>query len=478
MTAIKGCYVIKFSALSSSLSGRFSMIIVDTLDRYKNNWTKDLIKNSIDFEISTATWEGLDVYVCYDEDQTLQQLVNDYEFSIVVSIGFMVGHNNHFYKQLETFCLTNDFLVAGHILDNGDAYYELHDQCYVVNLKKYKNLNCPSIGQLSFHSNHIQTVPLRSLDNFHDTYTPIWITPGTTSKKYTHKCHGWNIISTGLETDNNIITFPDNLRNLKTYFYPDDQQLINRLYVEHTIAATSWVNPVGTSDYSVLGKKTNGNIKYLVTPCVGIDFVHFLAFHGFDENTVVRFVDYNLLSLEFMKRLVEWDGTNFIEFLENFGEEKTKFLNIPSNSWFGVKDELEKKWQDLLTTYDWPELWSKIKTQVTFEFRFTDFLHLGNSMWLDHHLNSPNTIINFSNIFNYYSTSILYTLKDRVEIENQVIADIQQIAPEAYLLFDHRAWRGFKPYTNTSKRAYAKDIEIVSMGDLTMPSWHYDRDWK
>ena len=469
--------MIKFPSLNNLGTDKISLVIVDTIDQYKNIWTKELVKNSIDFEISTATWEGLDVLVCYDEDRALQKIADDYDFSLVVTAGFMVGHNNNFYNELRTFCSTNEFLVAGHILDNSDAYYELHSQCYIINLKKYKELGFPEIGSQCFHNNHTQTVPERSLDNFHDSYTPRWIRPGNLSKKYIHKCHGWNIISIGLDTGNNILTFNDNMRSLKTYFYPDDQEIINRLYVEHDIAAMSWINTFGTSNYEVLGEKIEGNLKYLVTPCVGIDFVYFLAFHGFDENTVVRFVDYNLLSLEFMKKLVEWDGVDYIKFLNQFSKDKTNFLNIPSDSWYGVKDDLEKKWQELLSRYNWPELWNRIRAQVKFEFRFTDFLHLGNSGWLSSELNSSRTVINFSNIFNYYSTSILHTLKYRVEMENKLIRDIKQVAPESYLLFDHRAWRGFKPYTKFSQRAKAANIEIVDVADLTTPSWHYGGDW-
>lgn len=452
------------------------MLIIDNIDQYKDSWTKELIKNSIDFELSTASWQGVDVFVNYDEDQALKNLSNDYDFAIVVSIGFIVGHNDSFYDHLKKFCSEKDFLIAGHILDNKEAYYEIHNQCYVINLKKYKDLNYPEIGKQSFHSSHHQLIPLRSNENFHDDYTPLWIRSGTISKKYSHKCHGWNIISKGLESDHNVITFDDNLRSLKTYFYPDDKEIINRLYIEHDIAAMSWVNAFGTSDYSVLGDKLEGNLKYLVTPCIGIDFIKFLAYHGFDENTVVRFVDYNLLSLEFTKRLVEWDGKDYLLFLENFGIEKTNFLNVDKDLWYG-KSRLDQKWTEIQRIYDWPKLWSDIKETVKFEFRFTDFLHLGNTSWLDHDLNSPRTLINFSNIFNYYPTSILHTLRYKVEMESKLISDIKEIAPEAYLLFDHRAWKGFKPYTKNSKRAQAKNIDLVEIKDLIKPSWHYGTDW-
>jgi hypothetical protein len=469
--------MIKFPAVRNTVDHKIAMIVIDTTNQYPNSWTRELVKNSIDFEISTASWEGLDVFVSYNEDQALGALVGNYRYALVVSSGFMVGHNNNFYDHLKTFCVTNDFLVAGHILDNQDAYYELHGQGYIIDLIKYQNLNCPKIGQQQFHDNHTQVVPLRSLDNFHDTYTPVWISPGTASKKYLHKCHGWNIIAQGFLAGYNVLTFNEKLRSLKTYFYPDDTELVNKLYIEHDIAARSWVNPFGTSDYTVLGEKTNGNLDYFISPCIGIDFVHFLVFHGFDSQTVVRFVDYNLLSLEFMKQLVEWDGDDYIKFLEKFGSEKTQFLNMDSNSWFGVRDDLENRWKQLQSRYNWPELWSQIKAQVKFEFRFTDFLHLGNNSWLGSELNSERTVINFSNIFNYYSTSILHTLRYRVDMENKLIRDIKNIAPNSYLLFDHRAWRGFKPYTKYSNRAKAKDIETISLVDLTMPSWHYGGDW-
>jgi hypothetical protein len=202
-----------------------------------------------------------------------------------------------------------------------------------------------------------------------------------------------------------------------------------------------------------------------------------LTKYGFDDNTKVKFVDYNMMFLEFTKRLLDWDGVDYINFLNEFGREKTEFLGLPNNTWYGIKDGLEERWYEFKDTVDWKTTWPEIKQKVSFEFCYKDFLHeeVGHD-WIDSSYNDQYTLINLSHVFSYHSTAIFYTLLYRLQLENKTIEHLKTTVPEAWVIFDQRAYKGFKPYDEFSKFAQVKDLSIVDTKELITPLWHKN-DW-
>jgi hypothetical protein len=461
--------------------------IIDKVSEYPTAYVRELVKNSADFEISKIHSFGFDVMVGYDEDQLLVAASDTHDYAVLIAVGNVFADNLGFYPLVREFCATQDFFILGHILDKQEAYYELHDQCSVFNLKYLKQLGYPEIGKRSLGSRHEQIQPHRSDDNYHDDYTPKWIKKGSTQRSYSHKLRGWNIISAALENDLNLIVFDSRFRDSKKYLYPDNNtEILERLsefYLEHNIASRNWFNPFSTADSINLGPDLPGPLKYLVIPSVGLDFVHYLDHHGFDKNTKVRFTDYNLLSLEFMKLITEWDGEDYPLLVERFAAEKSQFLDLPTDVWVGIKQGIDDKWSQLKAKYPWHDLWNRIRSEVSFEFRYKDFLHYegprgkDKDYWIDAALNDPCTLVSLNHVFNYHSTSVFYTLKYRVEMENYTLENMKKLIPEAHLFFDDRSWRGFRKYGKKSLMGKVRDIETVDMKHLIRPTWHYNDDW-
>lgn len=477
---------IKFNALKDNPK-KIVFCIIDNIDEYPSGWIKELVKNSIDFEIGTITGKGFDVIVGFDEDDLLRTSAESYDYAVVSTCGTVWADRLDFFDLLESVCDEHMF-IEGHILDKKEAYYELHPQCYIINLEKYRELNYPQIGNQSLCDRHTQTIPLRSEENFHDDYTPLKISPGKVLQEYQHKCHGWNIISLGLNKGYDIAAFRKELRCSKKYLYPDNPvEIHNRLsefYLETNVASRNWVNPFTTASDLNMGPPLPGKIKNFVTPANGIDWIHYLVHHGYDNHTRVRFTDYNLLSLEFMKELVSWNGIDYIDFLNEFGKRKSNFLGLPDNIWFGIKQDIENKWLEVIKKYDWINLWKSIQDSVTFEFRFKDYLHYEGpngkdiDYWIDDSFNDPCTLINLNHVFSYHSTGVFYSLRYRIDMENYTLKKLKEKVPEAHVFFDHRAWKGFKPYSDRSLSGQAKDIELLNINELTVPSWHYNNDWR
>ena len=64
--------------------------------------------------------------------------------------------------------LDNNIALMGHILDCGEEYYFVHEQCFFLNLNSWKLSGSPEY----FSDNYDVVNIKRSPTNFHDNYTP------------------------------------------------------------------------------------------------------------------------------------------------------------------------------------------------------------------------------------------------------------------------------------------------------------------
>ena len=122
---------------------KIAFCIIDDIDSYANEEIQTTINNICDFTISNLQTKGYDVFVNKNADNVLKE-VCQYDYAVVMSPGTEYINGSAFFTALEEL-VTKDFFIAGHVLDRTmyDAYYELHHQCYVVNMEYYKRLQCP-----------------------------------------------------------------------------------------------------------------------------------------------------------------------------------------------------------------------------------------------------------------------------------------------------------------------------------------------
>ena len=222
--------------------------------------------------------------------------------------------------------------------------------------------------------------------------------------------------------------------------------------------------PVKTSVYPYNTEKVvellfDGPVQQLVIQASGLQFVDYLLKYGYDENTVVRFVDYNLLALECMHAIVtEWDGNNYLPFVETYMAKRASFVNKTGRDWITRTGQF----QPIM-----PAQWQHILKTVKFEFRHEDLVlnkGLDVSTWVD---NTDKTIIHLSHIFCYDPVAAFVPLKDRVFNENLLLAKLKKHVPSATIVMVERSCSGF---TN-------KKEGIIDMSDLQCPTWHLGGDW-
>jgi len=424
-------------------------IILDRISRCQTSWTAELMKNLSDFVLSNILDKGFDVLEGLDEDQLLRQAANDYKFAVVLSTGTEFINGNNFFIEVKKFIDQNkNFFLMGHIPDRDDGYYELHDQCYLINLEKYKELGYPIVGEFAYYSIHYQVEPQRSKENIHDDYTPVWVKPGNVLKEYKHKWHGWNILSRAFENNQPVIVFPEEFRSNKKFYYPNYEpsfiQASSYLYGKQQIAAQTLFYPYNTEKVKKINFK--GPIRQLIVPSSGLQFIEYLNTHGYDETTVVRFVDYNLFALECMHAIVTaWDGNNYLDFVKNYANKRASVVNKDGKNWLTLTGE--EQFID-------KNLWQDIIKKVKFDFRHEDLvlnLGLDISTWIDP---IPRTIINLSHIFNYDPAATFCPLKYRVYSERLMLDKIKKYIPDAVVILNGK-----------------------TEDQLNRPTWRMNGDW-
>lgn len=398
--------VIQFNATKTKIA----YCVVDDTKSYQSQWSTEIVKNIADFTIGNLCTKQQSVFQGINEDQLLRHASDlGYEYAVVFSAGTEFINGLSFLNEVATLTET-DFFIAGHILDRSDAYYELHHQCYVINLMKYAALDYPTVGQQELGSHHEQSEPIRSVDNIHDNYTPTHVSQGFLRKMYHHKLHGWNILSTAFNFGLPVVVFNNQLRNNKKYYYPESQQEFLKhsawLYARLNYCATEFIH---TSNTETINQQLT-DIEQVFAPASGVWWQTCIS--RTLPVTVVLY-DYNQRALDYWK------------------------INAP------------------------------VLENVTYKFVKKDLLvdDLNLSKWFDP---TKPTLINLSNIFAYEGTSTFYSLEYRMHKENQVLQHIKTVMPDAIINFSARASTGF-----VSSELTGTNLPLITYNSIRKPSWHW-----
>lgn len=140
----------------------------------------------------------------------------------------VVGYKTDFHKFFDVLDynwanVSKNLTVIGHILDRKESWYELHHQCFIINLQWWHDVGKPVFGKEEFHEDAIQLPNvIRCKDNHHHDYTPLWISQDQGHAYYHNTKFGYNILSKALQNNTNINSFDEALRSSKIYFGSTD----------------------------------------------------------------------------------------------------------------------------------------------------------------------------------------------------------------------------------------------------------------
>jgi hypothetical protein len=451
--------------------------IVDNLDLCSSGWAKEVSINITDFLIHRFKLYGYDIYISKDENELLKHVSKEYDHAVVIASGMSLGLSDRIFSAIENLCKT-DFFIAGHVLDRNEnsywknAYWELHHQFYIVNLKDYLEIGCPIVGSQE-DVKHTQIEPLRSKEYlYNDHEVAEWIKPGDTLKEYNMKCHGWNIISQALLNNKTLIDLGKEIRDNKKYLYYEYDHVFLKMLQEiyHNQFFCNNFYASWNSDQFKDQIPFDGPVEQYITVGIGVYWITYLERIGITPDTKVIFTDINHNTLKFMKAMVEeWDGTDYADFYQ-------KHLPIiPNGTYRDVNAYIEytrNEWNQFVSKYDnWLETWNKIRS-LTFEYVLIDYMSTYDLNWIS---SGRRTLLNLSDVFTHSPYIATQSLKYRVSCENTLIKKLQNVDPSINVIMTSRSADGYYPTCQTLTGPVG-EFDLTDINLLKKTPWH-EFDW-
>lgn len=304
-----------------------------------------------------------------------------YVFVIQEGIFFFEHMDNNFLKSV-----ANDldqYSLVGHILDRKDRYYHLHPQQFILNVEDWKNINCPDFTQKT--SDSLVKIE-RSVDNFHDDYTPLWIKSTNGNMENNRLKFGGYVISELLKNNFKIRPFNENERHVKKFVYYDiDEQVKNILSYEQ-INPHSYYYPISTAHRN---KQFTKEYTNYISVANGIESLKRIS-NTYQQIKKITFYDISITALIFTELLLKKFNNNYKKFVEDFD-------NIGGNQWTTI--DITQQPYKQLENYDINDILpvlNHIRNNVQVTYLIGDITRPSIIENV-----KEDTLINLSNVFDY-----------------------------------------------------------------------------
>ena len=194
------------------LENKVAFAVIDDREIIKHDLVKYIVETYTENTVYNFYKRKCDVLGFYKE-KDIDNAINDaydqgYELLVVMKNGTFM--NSSFFFENVKKMLDNNIALMGHILDCGEEYYFVHEQCFFLNLNSWKLSGSPEY----FSDNYDVVNIKRSSTNFHDNYTPHWIRQDDGLADVVTVLPGGYMISELLRADYNVSPFTE-LRPLK-----------------------------------------------------------------------------------------------------------------------------------------------------------------------------------------------------------------------------------------------------------------------
>ena len=365
--------------------------------------------------------------ICHQKElyETLETCEN-YTHAMIVSVGmvFNMVRSRTAIQQFYDWSKTEEF-CKGHIIARPNEGAFIHHQHIQLNLKKWRYLNKPNILKRQ-HSYK------RANDNFHDDYTPSWITfdglptitnfskeeRGDKAWSYGHmedrrklQNKNWEII------DSKVFGWRDKIDKSDPYFNILFTRMYEVFYAENTES---------------IGKLPDKEFDLILTPTAGYSgevFADRLNFNG-----EIVFYDYCSENIKIKKNIVDMNmsrddillyakTSNHIIAMNSItpNKEQIDMLNERTKS-FGAFEELRFLQEKMYNTYD-------------IKYKVWDIICGINieSDWLIEKIKSKKVFMDISNIYGYHTSHLCYSFSYLLESFDKLIHTLEKHTDYYYL---------------------------------------------
>lgn len=393
--------------------------------------------------------------------QSLDAGVN---YCVICAAGLQVRDFN-FIKNLNEFIDTTDFGVAGHPLWKTDGrWLELHHQFFIVNIDAWNKIGRPEFGIWHRPELNLPVVE-RSIENFHDDYTPLWIKPTGEHAMQPGAGQGWKLISTMMDNGYTVSALPENIRFGKFYTYPDHEteQFLTSIktltpYENQNWNQNKWIeDSKGVKDQIWLWNsedmriRNEGQFDIIVNTASGFKVFDIFKENKITEHGKIIIYDFNPLSIEWFRHLHQWATEDLIECIRAFSHRDNfvwidKFETGYQETW-----AFQQGYQEVLKYYGAEQFisyWNQFKnTRV--EFEQIDLFN--NSSKLAELLQGHGKkFVNLTNIFSTDASQIIFGHVECIAAQQRCLANLYVTDPDIQVtLFD---------FWNRHKFGAVKDI--------------------
>ena len=379
----------------------------------------------------TGAGIGHDQKICYlTELNDVLNTCDKYSHAMIVSVGMVFDmicqktaiENFYDWSKADQFC-------RGHIIARPNEKAFIHHQHIELNLKKWRSLGKPNIR--GKWDNFI-----RADDNFHDDYTPSWLTPhklptitnfsvderrhkawayGHMAERREMQNKNWNIISS------KKIGWREDVDKNDSYFDILFTRMGEKFYAENTEA---------------IGTLSDKPFDLIMTPTAGYSGEVFAEKLDFDGK--ILFYDYCSENIEIKQKIVNmnmsmeelfkyknilqhrWRTGYNISFVHNLDDRQTqnKFVRERAKT-FGAFEEVRMLQEKMIDNYN-------------VDYWLVDIIQPDYKKLIKH-IKNKKVFFDISNIYGYHISHACYTLDELIDSFNRLIDTLETHTEYYYL---------------------------------------------
>lgn len=362
--------------------------------------------------------------ICGDEiHEILEESLNrGYDYCVVQSAGCTLKSFN-FDREIRDFIKENNFGVAGHVLQWPGKWLELHPQFFIVNLLAWKEVGRPEFGEWCSEEQLLPVVE-RSVENFHDDYTPLWVKYLNREEMQCNAGRGWKLLKSMFLNNWPVITLSEKLRFNKFYYYPEHEtdKFENSIKTLTPYEGQNWnqskilLDTISVKDQIWLFNSepmsiTNrGNFDLVVNTASGFKLFDIFKNKKLNENGKVVVYDFNIKSLKWYKHLYNWEGDRLIDCIRSFPQRNYFTWLGKIDSKYSEDDSFVNSYKKLMHHFGGVEkfirYW-KIFRNTQVKFVVID-LYKDSEKFANIFAGKGKKFVNLSNIFSTDATTFLY----------------------------------------------------------------------
>lgn len=230
--------------------------------------------------------------------------------------GFNIARNRGFthalfvksgtvFRDWEKWCeLINKYPhqgLVGHIIWHPGHHPYLDDQCWFMNLAKFT--------ESDFNSDTIQQpIPMRSKNDLHDDYTPLWLRPTDSTETFASTAFGQGLIAQQLNNNRSVVNWNNAARDIKKFAYKNEDVLI--WFSEYIGLAETQLWVFNNEPITVSAS------RYLVAPGSGL---YWMLHKCHPEVEAIDIVDISKTQIDFCNHVQKnWDGSDYGQFVWDY----------------------------------------------------------------------------------------------------------------------------------------------------------------